>query len=70
MAKKDFCCVDNFSVLIPYKDLEKLLNIAQNYEETNRELKKAMSRLDEQFTALKIQFSETLEKLQELEELI
>lgn len=28
MSKKDFCCVDNFSVIIPYRDLERMLESA------------------------------------------
>lgn len=66
MAKKEFCSVDNYSVLIPYKDLEKLVTMAQNYEEVLKVLK----HLEEQFAALRYQYVETLDKLRELEDML
>lgn len=66
MAKKEFCSVDNYSVLIPYKDLEKLVTMAQNYEEVLKVLK----HLEEQCAALRYQYVETLDKLRELEDML
>lgn len=66
MAKKEFCSVDKYSVLIPYKDLEKLVNMAQNYEEVLKVLK----HLEEQYSALRYQYVETLDKLRELEDML
>lgn len=66
MAKKDFCSPDRFSVLIPYKDLVKLVEAAQEMDET----KKQMRRLDDRLTALQGLYSELLEKVAELNRLI
>lgn len=66
MAKKEFCSVDKYSVLIPYKDLEKLVDMAQNYDDILRSLK----RLEDQYAALRFQYTEALDKLQELEDML
>lgn len=29
--KKNFCCVEDFPVLVPYRDLVKLVEVANNY---------------------------------------
>lgn len=66
MSKKDFCCVENYSVLIPYKDLEKLVNLAQKTEEVLELVKK----VDERYAALQLQYTEAIEKIQELSEML
>ena len=32
MDEEKFCCVDNYSVLIPYKDLVKMVELANKVE--------------------------------------
>lgn len=66
MPKKDFCCVENYSVLIPYKDLEKLVNIAQNVDTILARVKK----IDERYAALQNLYSETLLKLDEINRML
>ena len=66
MAEKDFCCVENYSVLIPYKDLEKLVNIAQNVDV----LIDRVEKIDKRYAALQNQYSEALVKIKELEEML
>lgn len=63
MAKEDFCCVDNFSVLIPYKDLEKLLKSASALEQVQQRL----HRTEQQVDSLRCMYTEALMKIQEIE---
>ena len=63
MKNKDFCCVDNYSVIIPYKDLEKLLRFVDQYEQFDKRLR----RTDEQLLALRIMYTEALQKIADLE---
>ena len=63
MKNKDFCCADNYSVIIPYKDLEKLLRFADQYEQFDKRLRKT----DEQLLALRIIYTEALQKIADLE---
>ena len=62
LPKKDFCCVDNFSVLIPYRDLERLLETSNKMQYFQEEL----SRTNEQLLALRIMYTEALEKIAEI----
>lgn len=62
LPKKEFCCVDNFSVLIPYCDLERLLETANKMQFFQDQL----ARTNEQLTALRIMYSEALEKIAEI----
>ena len=66
MADTNFCCASDFPVLIPYKDLVQLVEVAKNLEQ----LEKRLSRTDEQLTALKGLYSELLQKVRELDKLI
>ena len=63
MARKSFGCVENFSVLIPYKDLEKLLETAYKLEEFQMRLK----RMEEKQDALRVMYTEALMKTREIE---
>ena len=62
LPKKEFCCVDNFSVLLPYRDLERLLETANKMQFFQDQL----ARTNEQLTALRIMYSEALEKIAEI----
>lgn len=62
MGKKDFCSPENFSVLIPYKDLENLLKVASSIDE----MKATIRRLDERNAALQSMYAELLEKITEI----
>ena len=62
MKKTDFGCVENFSVLIPYKQLEQLLLCANNLERLQQDLK----RTREELCALRGMYFEALEKIAEI----
>lgn len=61
--KKNFCCVEDFPVLVPYQDLVKLVEVAKNLEQYNR----GLSLANKQLTALRVQYSELLEKVREID---
>lgn len=63
MPKEKFCCVDNYSVLIPYRDLEKLLETANKLQYFQERL----HRTDEQLLALRVMYTEVLEKIAEID---
>lgn len=60
---REFCSPENISVVIPYKEFEKMLKMAASYEQTNAKMK----RLEEQMGALHGLYSELLEKVAELQ---
>ena len=62
MKNKDFCCVDNFSVIIPYRELENLLQSANKIEH----IEALMKRIDERNSAMQLMYSELLEKIAEI----
>lgn len=66
MSKDNFCCVGDFPVLIPYKELERLLRIANNLEG----FEKRLSGTHDQLTALRVMFTELAEKVGSLERMI
>ena len=66
MAENDFCGVDNYSVLIPYKDLVKLVEVAKKVEVIEQEY----ARLHEQYTAIRGMFSECLDLIREIREFV
>lgn len=63
MAKSDFCCAENFSVLIPYRDLEKLLQTANKLTEFQDRLHRTERQLD----ALRVMYTEAIEKIGEIQ---
>ena len=62
----EFCCVENFPVLIPYRDLVKIVEVAKNMER----YEKCLSRTNEQLTALRSQYAELCEKVLEMDKLL
>lgn len=61
-SSKGFCSADNYSVLIPYKDLEALLKIARNYDNLDRKVQ----RIEKQLDALRGMYSDALERIAEI----
>lgn len=57
---KDFCCVDNYSVIIPYKDMVKFIEAANKIDEMNFQLKEMSRRYD----AMQLMYREMLDKLE------
>lgn len=66
MDDRKFCCVGDFSVLVPYRDLEKLLEVANNMERYERTLDQTHTQL----AALRNQYTELLAKIGEMSKLI
>lgn len=66
MSNPKFCCVDDFPVLVPYRDLVKLLEVAKNMER----YEKCLSRANEQLAALRHQYVELSEKVREMDKLL
>lgn len=64
--EKDFCCVGNFPVLIPYKEPEKLLKVAQNQEEMLAKYRQ----MEKRCAKMQLMYSEILEKLAEIDKLL
>ena len=66
MSDEKFCCVDKYSVLIPYSDLEKMVNMAIKVEQ----IEEQYARLQEQYAAIRGMFSECLDKIKEIREFV
>ena len=66
MNNAEFCCVENFPVLIPYRDLVKIVEVAKNMER----YEKCLSRTNEQLVALRSQYTELCEKVREMDKLL
>lgn len=62
MKKQDFCCVDNFSVLVPYRDLEKMLQSANKIEH----IEQLATAMDTRCAKMQLLYSEILEKVAEI----
>lgn len=62
--KEQFCSPENYSVLIPYRDLVKIADMAQQVEVILAQNK----RLEEQYAAIRGMFSECLQKIAEIQE--
>lgn len=60
--EKDFCGVDNYSVIVPYKDMVKFIEISKKYDEINFQLKEMQKRYD----AMQMMYREMLNKLEEI----
>ena len=63
MKNKSFCCVDDFSVIIPYRELEKILESANKIEH----IEALIQRMDERNAALQLMYSELLQKVAEID---
>ena len=60
--KKEFCGVQDWNVLIPYSDLQYLVNTLKNAEE----LQKQYDQTRKELVALRALWVETLEKIDEI----
>ena len=63
---RDFCCVDNFPIHIPYKDLENLLQLARNLDSIQLRLE----RTEEQLEAVRSMYTEALDKIAEIRRIL
>lgn len=61
-AQDKFCSPEKYQVLIPYSDLERMVEMAQKMEE----MEKQMQRIEEQYTAIRGMFSECLDKIKDI----
>ena len=58
-----FCGVENFGVLIPYRDLERLIHFANNFDQ----LEERLQQMDKQLQGIRGLQSDLLEKVGDLE---
>ena len=65
-ASEKFCSPENYHVLIPYSDLERMVEMAKEMEE----MKKQLQHIDEQYTAIRGMFSECLEKIKDIRDFV
>lgn len=61
-SSNGFGCADNLQVVIPYKDYEALLKVARNYDG----LVSKIQRLEKQLDALRVMYSEALDRIAEI----
>ena len=66
MPDDKFCSVENYSVLIPYRDLIKIAEMAQKVELIEAQY----ARLQEQYTAIRGMFSECLDTVREIRDFV
>lgn len=66
MVDENFCCPENYSVIIPYKDFVKMVEMAKKVEH----IEKQYTRLQEQYAAIRGMFSECLEKIKEIRDFV
>ena len=64
--EKDFVAPERIQVIIPYSDLEKMVNMAQELEE----MKRQFTRIEEQYAALRGMFSECIQRIQEIRDFV
>lgn len=62
----EFGSVENYQVLIPYKDLVKMVEIANKVEQIELQY----TRLQEQYAAIRGMFSECLDKIKEIRDFV
>lgn len=63
MSDPKFCGVGNISVVVPYRDLERMILLARNMDS----FKDSLSDMDKRVTALRYMYTELLEKVREME---
>lgn len=63
---KPFVSPEKYMVLIPYSDLERMANMAQEMEE----MKRCCARMEEQYTAIRGMFSEVLEVVKDIQDFV
>lgn len=66
MASEKFGCVENYSVLIPYEDLVKMVEVSKKVEQIELQY----TRLQEQYAAIRGMFSECLDKINEIRDFV
>lgn len=63
---ENFVAPDKIQVIIPYSDLERMVNMAHEMEE----MKKQYVRIEEQYAAIRGMFNECLEKIGEIQRFV
>ena len=66
MGHQDFVSPEKIQVIIPYSDLEKMVDMAQKMVE----MEKQYQRIEEQYAAIRGMFSECLEKIREIQRFV
>lgn len=65
-AKKSFVAPEKLQVIIPYSDLERMVSLAQEMEE----MKKQLSRIEDQYVAIRGMFSQCLEVVKDIKDFV
>lgn len=60
--KENFCCFENYSILVPYSDFVKMMEMGTKFDEMH----KMFVRMCKQYDAMKVMYSEMLEKIDEI----
>ena len=66
MDQEKFCCPGDYSVLIPYSDLVKMVDMAKKVEHIEQQY----ARLQEQYAAIRGMFSECLDAIRDIREFV
>lgn len=61
-SSSGFCSADNLSVVIPYKDFESLVKVARNYDS----LVAKVQRMEKQLDALRVMYTQALDRIAEI----
>lgn len=62
MPRKNFVCPDRYSILIPYKDFEKIVKMAKEVEDMQVKYK----HMEEMYLAIQEMYREALQKIAEI----
>lgn len=57
-----FCCIDNYSVIVPYSDFVKMMEIGTIIDDMHS----MFDRMCKQYDSMKMIYSEMLEKIDEI----
>lgn len=66
MSDPEFGCVENYSVIVPYKDLEMMINMSKELVE----IRAQYARLQDQYAAIRGMFSECLDAIAEIRDFV
>ncbi len=62
MPKEKFCAADDLQVIIPYRDFEKIMELARNYDD----LITRFAQVEKQLDAVRSMYREALEKIADI----
>lgn len=66
MKEEKFCAVDDLQVIIPYRDFEKVMEMARNYDN----LITRFTQVENQLDAVRSMYREALEKIADINRML